>query len=207
MWWSLCVLDSRAAEDTGYDAAIPNEGVDTQMPLNVNDSDLEPDMTELPKPRQGRTDMTFGIVRFESSRTFRRLQYVAVASIEKGGKFTQSLLEKSKWILDCQSRVYDLCLKHLDLSDPFSWYIVAVSRIVFTKMWLVAHHSCLRGDKCTGLRQETKDHLFADSIGTIECWLHLLTEPSTSSNDGRGSVFPVFPVFPAVAVGLGDRSA
>jgi hypothetical protein len=179
LWWSLCVLDSRAAEDTGYDAAIPHNGVDAQMPLNVNDADLTPDMTELPKPRQGMTDMTFAVIRFQATKTFRKLQYVAVAASDKRGH-VPSIMEKSRWIVDCQSNTYETCLKGLDLSDPFSWYNVAVSRIVFTKMWLLAHHSCLRGEHCTGIRQDTKERLFADSIGAVENWLLLLTEPSTS---------------------------
>jgi hypothetical protein len=183
LWWSICILDSRASEDSGYDAAIPHEGVDTKIPLNVNDSDLLPCMTEFPKARTGKTDMTFSMIRFEAFKTFRRLQYASAGTVGKCGKFhaAESLAVKSEWISKCQENIEMLCLKHSDISDPFSWYTAAISRILIAKLWLVAHHPYLRRDSCAGLPQDTKDRLFITAIQAVECWLLLNSEQRTQN--------------------------
>jgi hypothetical protein len=182
LWWNICVLDSRASEDSGYDAAIPHEGVDTRMPLNINDFDLVPNMTEFPEPRIGYTDMTFSLVRFEAFKIFRRLQYVSAGTIGRCGKFhaEKSLAEKKEWISNFQARLEELCLKHINLSDPFSWFIATISRIISNKMRLVAHHPYLRRGSCAGLSEETRDALFIASIEQVEDWLLLNMEWRTS---------------------------
>jgi hypothetical protein len=57
LWWCICVLDSRACEDTGYDATILPQSYDTRLPLNATDSDLFQGTTELPQSRVGHTDI------------------------------------------------------------------------------------------------------------------------------------------------------
>jgi hypothetical protein len=58
IWWQAVILDSRASEDHGCDPSIIDTINDTQFPRNLNDSDLYPEMTELPESRPGCTDMT-----------------------------------------------------------------------------------------------------------------------------------------------------
>jgi hypothetical protein len=178
LWWSICILDSRASEDSGYDAAIPHEGVDTRMPLNINDHDLTPNMTQFPKPRIGKTDMTFSLIRFEAIKTFRSLQYSSAGTVGNCGKFhaSKSFAAKSERISKCYEKIEELCLKNCDLLDPFSWYTATISHILSAKMWLMAHHPYLRRDNCVALPQETKDHLFIISTQTVEYWLVLNTE-------------------------------
>ncbi|KAJ3532954.1 hypothetical protein NM208_g8202 [Fusarium decemcellulare] len=174
LWWSICVLDSRASEDTGYDAIIPPEKADTQLPLNVNDSDLFPAMAQLPQPRVGLTEMTFSVVRFESTRVFRHLQYMST-SPSAGPSLEQSMEEKKRMISDIQHRLDELYLKHLDLSNPLSWFTSTICQIVFGKMSLVAYHPSLRKGSSDGV----PDGLFAEATGVIECWLRLNEEKST----------------------------
>jgi hypothetical protein len=99
----------------------------------------------------------------------------------KCGRFhpADSLAKKSAWVSKCQEDLEERYLKHFSLSDPFSWYIGVISRIVFTKMWLIAHLSRLRKDSCASLPQEAKDRLFTASTETIEYWLLLIRETRT----------------------------
>ncbi|KAH7010209.1 hypothetical protein EDB80DRAFT_714654 [Ilyonectria destructans] len=63
VWWHLVARDGRAAEDHGlnntYSAALMSS---VDLPLNLEDSDLYPDMEELPPPRPGWTRMTLALV-------------------------------------------------------------------------------------------------------------------------------------------------
>ncbi|KAF4453165.1 fungal specific transcription factor domain-containing protein [Fusarium austroafricanum] len=177
LWWSICVLDSRASEDTGYDATIPLGSVDTQLPRNVNDSDLFPTMLELPKSRVGLTEMTFSVVRFESTKVFQQLQQMSAGSTGKPS--AQTLKNKTEMISNIQHRIHELYLKHLDLSNPFAWYAYTICTIVFTKMRLVTYHPYLRKGMSVDIPADAKDSLFAESTLVIESWLALNEERST----------------------------
>lgn len=178
LWWSICVLDSRACEDSGHDATLPHSGADTRIPLNVNDSDLTVCMKEAPQPRVGLTEMTFSLIRFEATSLFRQLQYSSTNPVGKPLEDV-ALSGKMKRILDSQQRLQDLYLIHCDLSEPFSWFIHTISQIVFTKMRLVAHHPSLRRTGFAGLPHETQHRLFTASITILEYWLALNTEKKT----------------------------
>jgi hypothetical protein len=176
-WWTIAILDSRGSEDSGYDSAIPREGVDTQMPLNINDSDLHPDMVQLPEPRTGITEMTFSLVRFEATKSYHRFLYMP--GQRNKDDMTKSLAEKAACISNFQSRLDTLFFQHCDLSDPFAWYVGAICRIKTNKMWLIAHHPYLRTMKSSEVAQDTRDVLFMAALRTLEYWLQLLTEPRT----------------------------
>ncbi|KAH8649807.1 hypothetical protein BX600DRAFT_403681 [Xylariales sp. PMI_506] len=60
LWWHLVSLDSRTAEDHGLFLDGIDFSTDTALPLTIDDSDLDPAMTEPPKASQNRwTEMTF----------------------------------------------------------------------------------------------------------------------------------------------------
>ncbi|KAF7558192.1 hypothetical protein G7Z17_g121 [Cylindrodendrum hubeiense] len=69
LWWHLVARDGRAAEDHGlnntYSPSLMS-GVD--LPLNLEDVDLYPEMKELPPARPGWTRMTLALVNLYVSR-------------------------------------------------------------------------------------------------------------------------------------------
>ncbi|KAH8652161.1 fungal-specific transcription factor domain-containing protein [Xylariales sp. PMI_506] len=67
IWWHLMTRDWRAVEDHGITICDYDGQADTHIPLNVNDSDLDPSMTELPKPQSRWTEMTVSLIMIETS--------------------------------------------------------------------------------------------------------------------------------------------
>lgn len=65
LWWHIVVVDLRATELAGAGMSMLPHMWDTQLPLNVNDSDIEPLMASLPSERTGSTEMTFCLLRHE----------------------------------------------------------------------------------------------------------------------------------------------
>ncbi|KID83504.1 fungal specific transcription factor domain-containing protein [Metarhizium guizhouense ARSEF 977] len=61
LWWTICALDARAAEDSGYRTSMHASGWDTQMPRNLDDADLAPGLAQLPASRVGFNEMAFGM--------------------------------------------------------------------------------------------------------------------------------------------------
>jgi hypothetical protein len=68
LWWYLCAAETRAAEDHGisapYTTGNPSE---TRFPSNLDDSDLTPEMTQLPMAKSSWTGMTFSIMIYETT--------------------------------------------------------------------------------------------------------------------------------------------
>jgi hypothetical protein len=180
LWWQVCILDARSSEDHGCDPTIVEAQFDTKMPLNVNDADIGPDMTEFPEERRGFTDMTFCLIRFEVTNIFRRILYVPPGDTKCNVFFSNlTIPEKEKWISECHQRLEDKYLKDTDMSIPLCWVTATISRLVMSKMWLVVYHPHQRKDGGVSLPQETKDKLFITSLENIEYSILLETEART----------------------------
>ncbi len=59
VWWQLMALDGQTAELCGAGLSIAAPRYDSKRPLNVNDSDLSPNMSALPSEHEGPTEMIF----------------------------------------------------------------------------------------------------------------------------------------------------
>ncbi|KAM0257005.1 hypothetical protein ACHAQJ_004598 [Trichoderma viride] len=75
LWWQIRTLDVQIAEDFGGDPFIIDSGLSTELPHNVNDISLDPDMDELQNSQPGRSEMLFSLVRFEVSNFARRILF------------------------------------------------------------------------------------------------------------------------------------
>ncbi|KAI2480160.1 c6 transcription [Pyrenophora tritici-repentis] len=180
LWWQVCILDARSSEDHGCDPNIVEAQFDTKMPLNVNDTDLYPDMTEFPEERQGFTDMTFCLLRFEIANIFRRIIYVPPGPNKCTEFFAGLTIEqKEKWITECHQAMEAKYLKNCDMNIPICWVTATISRLIMSKMWLIIYHPHQRKDGGITLPQETKDKLFITSLENVEYSLLLETEART----------------------------
>ncbi|KAH4001225.1 hypothetical protein HBH70_008690 [Parastagonospora nodorum] len=180
LWWQVCILDARSSEDHGCDPTIVEAQYDTKMPLNVNDDDLHPDMTEFPEERTGFTDMTFCLLRFEVASIFRRILYIPPGPNRCNEFFASlSIAEKEKWITECHQRLEEKYLTNMDMTIPLCWVTATISRLIMSKMWLIVYHPHQRKDGGATLPQETKDKLFITSLENIEYSILLETEART----------------------------
>ncbi|OQD86763.1 hypothetical protein PENANT_c007G11380 [Penicillium antarcticum] len=68
LWWHLCVLDSRAPEDQGFELTLDVLHRGLRLPLNINDDQLFPSMTQLPVESAGWTEMSFFLIQTDSCR-------------------------------------------------------------------------------------------------------------------------------------------
>ena len=181
LWWQVCILDTRASEDHGCDPTILEQAFDTKMPLNINDVDITPDMKEFPPERQGCTDISFCLIRFEVANTFRRINYIPPGPPRacQDHFANVTLQDKEKWITECHQRLEERYLKHCDMSVPLFWVTATVARLMMSKMWLMVYHPFQRQDGGVSLPNETKEKLFITSLENIEYSILLETEART----------------------------
>ncbi|CAK7207668.1 hypothetical protein SEUCBS139899_010479 [Sporothrix eucalyptigena] len=180
LFWALCILDMRCAEDQGTDLTILEQGVDTMPPLNINDTDISPESTSLPPSRDGATDMTFALIRFEICRVARRLHAIhsAMGPIEPSDA-ELTLEDRERMIHEVYDRVENLYLKHGDKSNNAMFWVAAnIARVICAKMTLVIYQPVLfPGPANEAMSREVRDRLFTACTELFE-YSYILTMDS-----------------------------
>ena len=109
---------------------------DTKMPLNINDSDMWPGMTEPPKEHEGCTEMTFDLVRYEIGGTIRLLSAMSKCPREGNATEHDQLETKEAALERLRLRLENKYLQHCDMSEPLQWVAANVSRLVSSSIAL-----------------------------------------------------------------------
>ncbi|PGH10193.1 hypothetical protein AJ80_07552 [Polytolypa hystricis UAMH7299] len=181
LWWHICILDFRAAEDHGCDPAIHEGFYDTRLPLNINEEDLSPDMTEPPEERVGCTVMTLGLIRCEAIVTARRISYTSLNA--QCAEITTQLTTKEREHLveELNKRLEERYVRHCDMTVPIFWACATVARLIVARLWLMIHQP-MNGKQNDGaiLAQDTRNRLFLTSIEILEFSYLLGTNENTA---------------------------
>jgi hypothetical protein len=181
LFWQLCILDTRASEDHGSDPSILDYSFDTKFPLSINDDDLDPNATEPPVPREGVSEMTFCLIRYEICNLTRKLTYTPPGETpwKIAGKQPLSLEEKEEMIRDCARHLEKTYLRYCEDAGPLYWVAATVARLILAKMSLIIYHPLTQPGKPNSLSRDIKDRLFMASIEIIEYSRILESEAST----------------------------
>ncbi|KAI0127039.1 fungal-specific transcription factor domain-containing protein [Xylariales sp. AK1849] len=181
LWWAICILDLRSAEDQGTELTIGERTFDTQFPLNINDTDLTSDMKEFPPERSGATDLTFCLVRYEIC-TLARKMHAATNLMSPCPRDTQlSLQEREDMLLELSQRLEDKYLKPCtdEEGDLLHWVAATISRLIMAKMSLIIYQPILfpSAHESRDVSQEVRDRLFMSSTEVVEYNRLLNVEP------------------------------
>lgn len=161
-WWVLISLDMRSAEDQGTDLTIQRSAFDTKLPLNINDEDISPQTIEMPKAREGVTDMTFLLIMSDISEISRKL-------VEQSSKGGPDLDEQSKLVSEIYEKVDQGYLRHtIAEGNILSWMLIIISRLVMAKMTLLTFTQFLFTSPTEQFSDAIKDKLLIAAIEIAE---------------------------------------
>ncbi|KAK2599925.1 hypothetical protein QQS21_005309 [Conoideocrella luteorostrata] len=179
LWWAILVLDLRSAEELGTDMAISERSYDTLKPSNINDSDISPESTETPIPREGRSDSAVAIVRCEICELSRKLVTAASAMSSLCPSSDQSsIAERERMLIELYKRVEHKFLQHvLDETDPLYWVAAMIARVIVAKMCLVIYHPMLFPGSEIELSEDIRQRIYVAAIEVIEYNHKLNTDP------------------------------
>ncbi|EPE29783.1 Zn2/Cys6 DNA-binding protein [Glarea lozoyensis ATCC 20868] len=170
-WWTIIFLDGHASKLAG--AGFPSWLInfDTKIPLNLSDSDLNPEMKILPEEKVGATEMMFSCMRYEVAAAIRRAGAFATDGI--GTVFDKhsdaSLIGKKDAAIDELDKTFkEKYLKYCDPSIPLHIVIKHMASSVIASMRLMAHHPRQYPDKGASMPQSERDMLFQLSITELE---------------------------------------
>ncbi|RYP08730.1 hypothetical protein DL764_001750 [Monosporascus ibericus] len=179
LWWTLCVLDVRSAENHGSELTIAEGTHDTRLPLNVNDSDLSPDMTDYPEEHHGVTDMSFSLVRFEICGLARKMHAAASAMSRNPRDMHITVQEREDWLVETYDRIEEKYLRGTVNKDsnPLHWVASIIARLIMAKLSLFIYQPAVLEDDGPELPQKIRDRLFLSSVEVVEYIRILDAEP------------------------------
>ncbi|KAL2063739.1 hypothetical protein VTL71DRAFT_5544 [Oculimacula yallundae] len=202
LWWQICVLDTRASEDQGSDPSITEFSYDTKFPLSIDDDDLDPAATEPPIEREGVSEMTFCLIRYEICNLTRKLTYIPPGDVPcKVSGQMLTIEQKEGLVKECADYLEEKYLKYCEDAGPLYWVAATVARLIIAKMSLMIYHPLTLPGKPSSLSDDIKDRLFVSSIEIIEYSRILETEATTKK---WGWLFHTYIQWHAVAFILGE---
>jgi hypothetical protein len=164
LWWQIIILDARCAQRCGTNAFSNPEQWDVPLPLNVNDSDLTPNMIITPRDHLGATEMTFCLVMYEIAIFLRR----SAAIIYFGASLLESLPNKDKVLDELDETLERKFLRYCDPVIPLHILTGSVVRIVCGKLRFTLCHPRQFQDGGASMGAKEKDKLFETCLIMIE---------------------------------------
>lgn len=155
--WQLWFLDQRAAEDRGEEAPSPP---DPELPLNVNEAELDLRMITAPISREGWTEMSFSLIRYEIASTSSKIE---------SGPFSFS--DKERMIKECRHRIQSRYLKYCDDRKPIPWLAQLSAEVMTTELRIKLHSQAyLPANAATVFHEPEgqRDNLFRTTIDIID---------------------------------------
>ncbi|KAK7924235.1 hypothetical protein PG985_006289 [Apiospora marii] len=187
LWWHICLLDNRSSEYHGFEPIVNDRAFDTKPPLNINESDIEPNMPEFPAEREGFTEMTFCLIRVESMKAAWKLFRKSAASSEVKGHVGEDVLSREQrdtLLKELEETIQSKYLRHCDLSDPSQLIVSLTPQLIFKRLWLMIHaplttiHDRSKPSQVPGQHDaKIRDQLFRTSVEILELSSRLLLDP------------------------------
>ncbi|KAI1880021.1 hypothetical protein JX265_001642 [Neoarthrinium moseri] len=177
LWWHLVHVDFRTADVLGTRPSLDLSSGDAKMPWNVNDEDLQPDMTELPPERNAITSIALCLLKtelWEALRQFSSLTYPpGDVRWEAVGSTDVSVARKDSFINQLEDRLESRYLRYCDPSDSLHAFVSAMARTAICKMRLFAHSPRQFAQNPGAVAQSDRDIAFANATKLLEyvTWL------------------------------------
>ncbi|MCJ1432574.1 hypothetical protein MMC27_001931 [Xylographa pallens] len=164
--WQIALIDGRSAQVAGQGASAISYGWNLELPSNVNDSDLEPNMQKQPVESTGATEMIFCLVRYSVGQYFERARIMTVFGQNPSDE--APILDNDKQIDDLQSLLENKYIRYCDPVIPLHLLAASLARSSVYSMRAMARHPRQQPDGGIHMSREEKDELFNNCLKLIE---------------------------------------
>ena len=181
LWWQLIVLDLRCSEDRASDPMIIPSMSNTKKPLNINDSDIWPEIEAPPPERVGFTEMTKCTVGHEICHL--KVHFGQINRFDENGVELVSPLsfeERLKILNEAEKRLNERVVVHCDPKIPIAWATSMVARLIICRIRLMIYHPIEDGSGNFVPPHVSREHLLETAVLNLE-YSHLLDiEPAAA---------------------------
>lgn len=172
VWWQCTILDGRAAELSGS-PVMTNHNWETNIPLNINDSDLIPGMTEPPKEHTGPTDMMLvSLANVTGVWLLNRGRFSSFNGV--WSKLTsEDTPSEEKWadLRDLQEQIENKITKYCDKAVPLHELTLSIYHAGVAKLRFMIYKASINGVMQSGTpaqQKKLKYELFMAALHLVE---------------------------------------
>ncbi|PYH43084.1 putative C6 transcription factor, partial [Aspergillus saccharolyticus JOP 1030-1] len=146
LFWQLIPLDGRASQMAGTVVYILPNAWDTQLPLNLNDEQIWPSMTDTPREQQGATQMIFCLSRACIGKFFASMS----PHMSSSGPWKFDSQHEAESVISATEReVEDKYIRYCDVVDPLHFLTIGLARSGITAMRLRVRLAKVRDQTAT----------------------------------------------------------
>jgi hypothetical protein len=168
LFYHLLPLDSSAAQISGIGLSITPGTWDTKLPLNINDDELWPEMTELPSEKNGVTQMIFCLSRFCVGKHLS--QVGGPADLESSSHF-KDIAAAERSVSDAETEVEEKFIRYCDVLNPVHFLTMSLARAGLMAMRLKIRLPRIRNQTATDKEIREALHL-AEKIMDTDTAIH-----------------------------------
>ncbi|RAQ51655.1 C6 transcription factor [Aspergillus flavus] len=171
LWWHIITADKRVAEDHGLVGGFETIS-NTKLPLNVDDSDLNPQLKTPPAAKETWTEMTMFLITAEASKVFARIHRVSLQS--QPGKDVHD--ESRKLVADFDTRLSRTYLKYCDQNVPAQKATFLLGRLLLCKAKALVQIQSLNGLSAEQSAKHINEETLSYACEGLECGSEMLTD-------------------------------
>ncbi|KAJ5456097.1 uncharacterized protein N7458_003680 [Penicillium daleae] len=147
LFWQLLPLDGYAGQTSGTGISVSPDSWDTKQPLNINDDQIFPGMTEPPHDQRGASEMIFCLSRMELSNFYTR---TGVKLKENGGTIQFRDPEDIERLIDeVEDLIETKFLRYCDIMNPLHFLTTGIMRSAISAVRLRARMPLLMQETIT----------------------------------------------------------
>lgn len=183
LWWSLVLFDTRISEMADFRTTTLTSTWDCRPPLNVNDSDLRPEMKEPPQAQaQFPTEAIFAVVRSELGDFLRRTRFhMALTSPWLKELFASGAarghIPEGKELVVLETMLETKYLVSCDPENPVHYMAIWMSRAQLAKCHLLEQRFGISASSARTEAQRLASLSYA--LEMLKCDTKLVSSPLT----------------------------
>ena len=208
LWWALVLFDSRMAEMAGCMNVTYLVPVwDCKVPLNVNDSELRPEMREPPTSARVATEAIFAVARAEFGEFVRHAAFqldFTCPWLKPLAKDPQHPPTPDGSVMPVLERVLEQ--KYLQVCDPnnsLHYMTIWMTRSQLARSHLIEHFS--KNPDPSKLTEEQRGAAFAHALRALVCNTRIMTSPLTKKLRWLTQFYYPFPAYVYISQELKRR--
>ncbi|KAB5517531.1 putative C6 transcription factor [Coniochaeta sp. 2T2.1] len=125
LFYQLLPLDGHASQMSGTGISIMPDSWDTEHPMNINDNQIWPGMTEKPQEQHGATEMIFCLSRSWVGRFFAKAGKSPNAT---GAWHAKEYQEAEAAIKEAENEVEEKYIRYCDIANPLHFLTIGLAR-------------------------------------------------------------------------------
>ncbi|KAJ5273594.1 hypothetical protein N7478_008719 [Penicillium angulare] len=193
VWWSLMLFDSRVGELSEMKTSSLNPTWDCKPPMNVNDSDLWPEMKEPPVARSKVSEAIFVVVRSEIADYVRHSSF-HLEFLNPALKHIANMLHSGGDVATLDKKIREEYIKFCDEENPLHFMTIWALRAQVSKYYLLECYARFL-DSTTAPTETESDSFVEHAICMLQADTKIYTSPLSKGFIWLMQYYFPFPAF------------